>query len=49
VLTTRVRPTSGQVRVCGVDVLADPIGARRRVAVVPQHNNLDRALNVRNT
>src|SRR5882757_1098042 len=47
VLTTRVRPTSGQVRVCGVDVLADPIGARRRVAVVPQHNNLDRSLNVR--
>ncbi|HEX4359158.1 MAG TPA: ABC transporter ATP-binding protein [Pseudonocardia sp.] len=47
VLTTRVRPTSGQVRVCGIDVLADPIGARRMLAIVPQHNNLDRALNVR--
>jgi len=48
VLTTRVRPTSGQVRYAGSTCSPDPIGARRRVAVVPQHNNLDRALNVRN-
>ncbi len=47
VLTTRVRPTSGTALVEGVDVVADSRGARRLLAVVPQRNNLDRALNVR--
>lgn len=47
VLTTRVRPTSGRALVEGVDVVADSEKARRLLAVVPQRNNLDRALNVR--
>ncbi|MEU4444667.1 ABC transporter ATP-binding protein [Actinosynnema sp. NPDC050801] len=47
VLTTRVRPTSGTALVEGVDVVADSRRARRLLAVVPQRNNLDRALNVR--
>ncbi|MCU1494541.1 MAG: transporter related protein [Acidimicrobiaceae bacterium] len=47
VLTTRVRPTSGRAFVAGVDVVADPVGARRHLAVVPQRNNLDRSLSIR--
>ncbi|MFI9816216.1 ABC transporter ATP-binding protein [Saccharothrix variisporea] len=47
VLTTRVRPTSGTALVEGVDVVRDPQRARQLLAVVPQRNNLDRALNVR--
>ncbi|MGZ4430240.1 MAG: ABC transporter ATP-binding protein [Gaiellales bacterium] len=47
VLTTRVRPTSGIARVAGVDVAADPVRARALLAVVPQRNNLDRSLSVR--
>ena len=48
VLTTRVRPTSGTARVNGVDVVADPVAARSQFAVVPQRNNLDRSLSIRN-
>ncbi|MGI9023419.1 MAG: ABC transporter ATP-binding protein [Acidimicrobiales bacterium] len=47
VLTTRVRPNGGIARVGGVDVVADPVGARRQLAVVPQRNNLDRSLSIR--
>jgi ABC-2 type transport system ATP-binding protein len=47
VLTTRVLPTSGTVRVAGVDVAADPVTARSRLSVVPQRSNLDRALTAR--
>ena len=47
VLTTRVRPTSGSARIGGVDVVRDPVEARRQLAVVPQRNNLDRSLSVR--
>jgi ABC-2 type transport system ATP-binding protein len=47
-LTTRARPTSGEALVAGVDVLGDPVSARSRFAVVPQSNNLDRALSIRN-
>jgi ABC-2 type transport system ATP-binding protein len=43
-LTTRVRPSSGRVVVDGIDVVADPVGAKRRIAVVPQRPNLDRSL-----
>ncbi len=46
-LTTRVRPSSGQAMVGGVDVLADPVRARGRLAVVPQRSNLDRAISIR--
>jgi ABC-2 type transport system ATP-binding protein len=48
VLTTRVRPTGGAALVVGVDVVADPVAARARLAVVPQRSNLDRALSIRN-
>ena len=47
VLTTRVRATSGSVRLAGVDVLRDPVAARARLAVVPQQSNLDRSLTPR--
>ncbi len=47
ILTTRIRPTAGTARVAGVDVCADPVEARRRLGVVPQQNNLDRSLDVR--
>jgi len=46
-ITTRVRPTGGQVLIGDVDVARDPVAARRRLAVVPQRNNLDRALTAR--
>ncbi|HWC11172.1 MAG TPA: ABC transporter ATP-binding protein, partial [Acidimicrobiales bacterium] len=48
VLTTRVRPTSGHVTIGGVDVVGDPVRARSQLAVVPQRNNLDRSLSIRN-
>lgn len=47
VLTTRVRPTGGQALIAGVDVVAAPRTVRSLVGVVPQHNNLDRSLSVR--
>jgi ABC-type multidrug transport system ATPase subunit len=34
-LTTSVLPTSGQVTLAGLDVIANPIGTKQRVAVVP--------------
>jgi ABC-2 type transport system ATP-binding protein len=46
-LTTRVRPTGGQALVGGVDVVADPVHARGRLAVVPQRSNLDRSISIR--
>ncbi len=47
VLTTRVRPTSGRASIDGVDVVTDPVGVRRQLAVVPQRSNLDRAISIR--
>jgi ABC-2 type transport system ATP-binding protein len=47
VLTTRVRPTSGRAAIDGVDVVGDPVGVRRQLAVVPQRSNLDRAISIR--
>lgn len=46
-LTTRAVPTSGTAEVANVDVVANPTRARRRLAVVPQLNNLDRSLTIR--
>ena len=46
ILTTRVRPTGGRATIAGIDVVADPIGAKQRIAVVPQRNNLDRSVRV---
>ena len=47
VLTTRVKPTSGRAFVGGIDVVNDPVAAKTRLAVVPQRNNLDRSLSIR--
>ncbi len=44
VLTTRVMPTGGRATIAGVDVVADPVGVKPHIAVVPQRNNLDRSL-----
>src|SRR5271170_2833712 len=46
-LTTRVRPTSGVARIGGSNVAADPVAARRQLAVVPQRSNLDRSISIR--
>jgi ABC-type Na+ transport system ATPase subunit NatA len=46
-LTTSVVPTAGRAWVAGVDVVTHPALARRNIGVVPQHNTLDRSLNVR--
>jgi ABC-2 type transport system ATP-binding protein len=46
-ISTLVRPTAGRILVDGVDVVRDPVAARRRMAVVPQMRNLDRDLTVR--
>jgi ABC-2 type transport system ATP-binding protein len=43
-ITTRVRPTAGRVIVDGIDVTADPVAVKLRIAVVPQMSNLDRSL-----
>ena len=43
-ITTRVKPTSCRVVVDGVDVRAQPVAVKRRIAVVPQLSNLDRSL-----
>lgn len=47
VLTTRVRPTAGQALIAGLDVSAAPRTVRGLLGVVPQRNNLDRSLSVR--
>ena len=46
-LTTRVRPTSGQAMVGTIDVVSDPVHARGQLAVVPQRSNLDRSISIR--
>jgi ABC-2 type transport system ATP-binding protein len=46
ICTTRALPTSGQVKIAGTDVVANPALARRGIGVVPQYNTLDRALSV---
>ncbi|GAA5020311.1 ABC transporter ATP-binding protein [Kitasatospora paranensis] len=47
VLTTRILPTAGRGLVFGTDVVARPAEAKRLLAVVPQRQNLDRSLDVR--
>jgi ABC-2 type transport system ATP-binding protein len=47
VLTTRARPSGGSASIGGVDVVRDPVGARRQLAVVPQRSNLDRSISIR--
>src|SRR5579885_3913492 len=47
ILTTSVVPTSGVVRIAGIDVARDPIGVKQHISVVPQKSNLDQSLNAR--
>ena len=44
ILTTRVLATDGVAQIEGIDVGRDPVSVKRRIGVVPQVNNLDRAL-----
>jgi ABC-2 type transport system ATP-binding protein len=46
-ITSLVRPTSGRILVDGIDVVSQPVDAKRKIAVVPQTRNLDRDLTVR--
>jgi ABC-2 type transport system ATP-binding protein len=46
IATTRTLPTSGKVRIAGIDVVQHPAHARRHIGVVPQFNTLDRSLTV---
>jgi ABC-2 type transport system ATP-binding protein len=46
ICTTRALPTSGRVRIAGIDVVKHPALARRRIGVVPQYNTLDRACTI---
>jgi ABC-2 type transport system ATP-binding protein len=46
IATTRTLPTSGTVRIDGIDVVRNPAQARRLIGVVPQFNTLDRSLTV---
>ncbi len=46
ICTTRVLPTSGAVRIAGIDVVASPALARRSMGIVPQYNTLDRACTI---
>ena len=46
ILTTRVRPTSGQAIVAGADVVQDSVRVRQTIGVVPQRPNADLSLNV---
>src|ERR1700744_5364158 len=45
-LTTLVLPTSGRAWVAGMDVVANPVGVKRRIGVVTQNNTLDMQLTV---
>jgi daunorubicin resistance ABC transporter ATP-binding subunit len=45
-LTTLVVPTGGRAWVAGLDVVAKPVGVKRRIGVVTQNNTLDMQLTV---
>ncbi len=46
ICTTRTLPTAGKVQIGGLDVVATPARARRKMGVVPQYNTLDRQCTV---
>ncbi|HTS89082.1 MAG TPA: ABC transporter ATP-binding protein [Gemmatimonadales bacterium] len=46
IATTRVRPSSGTVRVGGLDALREPAAVKRLIGVVTQYNTLDRSCTV---
>src|SRR6516165_5445092 len=45
-LTTLILPTGGRAWVSGLDVVADPVGVKRKIGVVTQTNTLDMQLTV---
>src|ERR1700750_2033426 len=45
-LTALILPTGGRAWVSGQDVVADPVGVKRRIGVVTQNNTLDMQLTV---
>lgn len=47
ILTTSILPTAGRAIIAGIDVVADPLGVKQRIAVMPQRVNLDHSLRVR--
>ena len=47
ILTTNVVPTSGKALITGINVVADPMSVKQRIAVVPQQSNLDQSLRAR--
>ena len=47
ILTTGAKPTSGTVRIMGIDVVGNPVRSRQRLALVPQKSNLDKRLRAR--
>ena len=46
VCTTRTRPSAGEVRIVGIDVVKQPARVKRNIGVVTQFNTLDRACTV---
>ena len=46
ICTTRTLPSSGTVRIAGIDVVRQPAEARRHIGIVPQYNTLDRSLTI---
>jgi len=46
ICTTRTLPSSGNVKIAGIDVVGHPAQARRLIGVVPQFNTLDRSLTI---
>jgi ABC-2 type transport system ATP-binding protein len=46
ICTTRTLPSSGVVRIAGIDVVKQPAHARQFIGVVPQFNTLDRSLSI---
>ena len=46
ICTTRTLPSSGTVRIAGIDVVKQPTQARRHIGIVPQYNTLDRSLTI---
>jgi ABC-2 type transport system ATP-binding protein len=47
ILSTLLRPTSGRARIEGIDVVADPLEVRRRIATVIQETAVEMFLSVR--
>ncbi len=48
-ITTELLPTSGEIRVFGVDAVADPLGVKNLMGIVPQEAQLFEMLTVRET